>query len=240
MQTKGIINENYKPLITLSSDSPNFSIIQDDVCITPQVDCDVISATTNPVIPTPISDPTIATPNIGSFVTPCTLQPFHSNSVISSSFSSQLDSLEAKLCDKIMAMKSFFMDELQTIKNESLKSAKIRNTSTNIDHGTVDSLQTKIKLLENENKLLKDDIKNKQKLIDSILEHNSNLIQAQNVFAQNHSVTRKINDKSISHTNTNNALRNDKKMSQTSQRMTDLKNYKLVLKIFILRLINRK
>ena len=47
-----------------------------------------------------------------------------------------------------MAMKSFFMDELQTIKNKSLKSAKIRNTSTNIDHGTVDSLQTKIKLTE--------------------------------------------------------------------------------------------
>ena len=132
------------------------------------------------------------------------------------------------------------MDELQTIKNESLKSAKIRNTSNNIDHGTVNSLQTKIKLLENENKLLKDDIKNKQKLIDSILEHNSNLIQAQNVFAQNHSVIRKINGKSIIHTNTNNVLRNDKKMSQTSQRMADLKNYKLVLKIFILRLINRK
>ena len=110
-----------------------------------------------------------------------------------------------------MAMKSFFMDELQTIKNESLKSAKIRNTATNIDHGTVNSLQTKIELLKNENKLLKDDIKNKQKLIDSILEHNSNLIHAQNIFAQNHSATRKINDKSISHTNTNKALRNDKK-----------------------------
>ena len=91
-------------------------------------------------------------------------------------------------------MKSFFMDELQTLKNESLKSATIRNTSTNIDHGTVDSLQTKNKLLENENKLLKDDIKSKQKLTDSILEHNSNLIQAQNDFAQNRSVTRKIND----------------------------------------------
>ena len=221
MQTKGIINENYKPLITLSSDSTDFSIIQNDVCIIPHVECDVISATTNPVIPTPISDPTIATPNTESFVTPCTFHPIHSNSVISSSFSSQLDSLEAKLSDKIMAMKSFFMDELQTIKNESLKSAKIRNNSTNIDHGTVNSLQTKIKLLENENKLLKDNIKNKQKLIDSILEHKSNLIQAQNVFAQNHSVTR-----------------NDKKMSQTSQRMTDLKNYKLVLKIFILRLIS--
>ena len=85
MQTKGIINEDCKPLITLSSDSLDFSIIiqDDDVCITPQVDCDVIGVTTNPVIPTPISDPTIATPNIGSFVTPCTLQPFHSNSVIS-------------------------------------------------------------------------------------------------------------------------------------------------------------
>ena len=62
------------------------------------------------------------------------------------------------------------------------------------------------------NKLLKDDIKNKQKLINSILEDNSNLIQAQNVFAQNHWVTRKMNDESISHTNTNNILQNDKKV----------------------------
>ena len=52
------------------------------------------------------------------------------------------------------------MDELQTIKNESLKSAKIRNTTTNIGHGTVDSLEIKIKFLETENKVLKDDIKN--------------------------------------------------------------------------------
>ena len=65
--------------------------------------------------------------------------------------------------------------------------------------------------MENENKPLKDDIKNMQELINPILEHNSNLIQAQNVIAQNHSVTRKINDKSISYTNTNNALGNDKK-----------------------------
>ena len=138
IQTKGIIDENYKPLITLLSDTPDFPIIQDDVCITIQVDRGFISATTNPVIPTHIFDPAIATPNIGSFVTPCTPQPFHSNSVTSSSFSSKLGSLEAKLCGKIMAMKSFFMDELHTIKNESLKSAKIRNTSMNNHHGTVD------------------------------------------------------------------------------------------------------
>ena len=112
-QRKGIINENYKPLITLSSDSHDVSIIQDDICITPQVDCDVIRATTNPVISTHIPDPTVATPNIGSFVSPCTPQLFHSNSVISTSFSLELDSLETKLFDKIMTMKSFFMDELQ-------------------------------------------------------------------------------------------------------------------------------
>ena len=110
-------------LITLLSNSPDFSIIQ-DVCIAPHVDHDVISAATNPVIPTHISDPATATPTIGSFVTSCTTQPFHSNSVISSSFSSKLDSLEATLCGKIMAMKSFFMGELHTIKNKSLKSAK--------------------------------------------------------------------------------------------------------------------
>ena len=43
---------------------------------------------------------------------------------------------------------------------------------TNNNHDAVDSLQTKIKLLETEYKLLKDDVKNKQKLIDVILEHN--------------------------------------------------------------------
>ena len=39
-----------------------------------------------------------------------------------------------------MAMESFFMDELQIIKNESLTSAKIRNTWTNIDNGISKSI----------------------------------------------------------------------------------------------------
>ena len=107
------------------------------------------------------------------------------------------------------------MDELHTIKNESLTSAKIRNTSSNIDHGTVGSLQTKIKLLETENKLPKDDIKNKQKLINSILEHNNNLMQAQNVFVQKHCVIRTTNNKSISHTLETTIFQMIKIMSQT-------------------------
>ena len=73
-----------------------------------------------------------------------------------------------------MAMRLFFTDEIHIIKKELLTPAKIQNSSTAIDHGTVDSLQTKIKLFKTESKLLKDDINNKQKLIDFILEHNSN------------------------------------------------------------------
>ena len=57
-----------------------------------------------------------------------------------------------------------------------------------------------MKLLETENKLLKNYKKNKQKLIDAIFRHNSNLIQIQNVLTQKNSGTRKTNDKSISHT----------------------------------------
>ena len=91
MQTKGIINASCESFIPLSLDFSNFSIIQDDICIKPQVNYDVISATANPVIPTHISDLAIAT---------------------------------LKLCDKIMAMKSFFMDEPQTINNELLTSPK--------------------------------------------------------------------------------------------------------------------
>ena len=63
--------------------------------------------------------------------------------------------------------------------------------------------------MKTENKLLKDDIKNKQKLIYAILEHNSNLIQAWCVFAQSNFVTRMTSDttdKSISYTTRNSAF----------------------------------
>ena len=112
--------------------------------------------------------------------------------------------LEAKLCGRMMAMKSFFIDELHTIKSESLKSANIRNTSTNNDYSTVDSLQTKINFLEAENKY-------KQKPMDAILEYYSDLIQAQVIFAQRNSVIRKTNDKSVSHTTGENDFQIDKK-----------------------------
>ena len=121
-----VINKKYKPFITLSSDSLNFSVTQDDHFTTPQeVDYGVITATIKPAITSQISVPAIATLQTRSFISPCTLRSFHSNSVVSLLFCSKLDSLTTKAYSKRMPMKSFFIDELHTIKNDSLRSAKI-------------------------------------------------------------------------------------------------------------------
>ena len=68
--------------------------------------------------------------------------------------------------------------------------------------------------METENKLLKDDVNNKQKLIDDMLEHNSNLMQAKNVFAQSNSATIVIPLETT-------LFEMIERMSQTFQGMTD-------------------
>ena len=75
-----------------------------------------------------------------------------------------------KLCRKIMAMKSYFMDELRSLKQEA---PVTKNQDNNQDDTT--ALKNRIKLLELENQLLKCDVSNKQKFIDTILKHNSKL-----------------------------------------------------------------
>ena len=69
-----------------------------------------------------------------------------------------------------MAMKFHFMDELRFLKQDS-------PVETRRDHNTevITTLKNRIKLLETENQLLKDDVSNKQKFIDTILEFNSKL-----------------------------------------------------------------
>ena len=85
-----------------------------------------------------------------------------------------LESLESKLREKIIAMKSYFIDELRLLKNETTINKK---QDCNINTEEITTLKNKTKLLELENKLLKDDVTNKQKFIDTILEHNSKLNQ---------------------------------------------------------------
>ena len=62
------------------------------------------------------------------------------------------------------------MDELRSLKQEP---SVTKNRDYNQDETT--ALKNRIKLLELENQLLKYDVSNKQKFIDTILEHNSTL-----------------------------------------------------------------
>ena len=77
----------------------------------------------------------------------------------------RLEALETKLYGKIMAMKSYFMDELCSLKQEA---PVTKERDHNQDKTT--PLRNRIKLLELENRLLKCNVFNKQKFIDTILE----------------------------------------------------------------------
>ena len=86
----------------------------------------------------------------------------------------KFESLESKLYGEIIAIKSYFTDELRSLKNETTIN-KEQDCDINTEEPT--TLKNKIKLLELESKLLKDDISNKQKFTDTLLQHNSKLSQ---------------------------------------------------------------
>ena len=67
---------------------------------------------------------------------------------------SQLTQLENKLCGKIIAMKSYFMDELHEIHAETVNCKNKTKDPTSVDM-KVSELQSKIGILEAENRLLK-------------------------------------------------------------------------------------
>ena len=89
-----------------------------------------------------------------------------------SSLNAKFKSLESKLYGEIIAIKSYFTDKLRSLKNETTVN-KEQDCDTNTEETT--SLKNKIKLLELKNKLLKDNITNKQKFIYTLLLHNSKL-----------------------------------------------------------------
>ena len=71
-------------------------------------------------------------------------------------------------------MKSYFIDELPSIKNE-ITISKVQDCNINTEN-TI-TAKYKIKLLELKNKLSKADVTNKQTLIDTILQHNLKISQ---------------------------------------------------------------
>ena len=104
---------------------------------------------------------------------------------------SQLNQLENKICGKIMAMKSYFIDELHSIRAKTVNCKNKTKDPTSVDV-KVGELQSKISILEVENKLLKENCSNKKKLLEVVLEHNSILIKEKSKHIVN------PNDKQVS------------------------------------------
>ena len=90
----------------------------------------------------------------------------------------QLQNLENKFIGKIFAFKSYFMDEILSLKDQ-IKDYKIND---NVQELSIEKsedlilLRERVKYLKSENRFLKDDIFNKQKLIDKLLENNNKLV----------------------------------------------------------------
>ena len=91
-----------------------------------------------------------------------------------SSMNAKFESLESK---------SYFIDELQLLKNETTIN---KEQDCNINTEGTTTLKNKRELLELENKLLKDDVTNKQKFIDTLLQHNSIISVANEARKQPH------------------------------------------------------
>ena len=81
-------------------------------------------------------------------------------SIGNSSLNAKLEALETKLCRNIIAVKSYFLNELRSLK---LKAPVIKKLDYNQYETTAS--KNKIKLLELENQLLKCDVSNEQKFL---------------------------------------------------------------------------
>ena len=171
-----MINQLYRPIDTaITSKAPHSTTSQS---VTSPIAENNVNGTSHNDIVTSVNDiinkptPSInrslpATPMTGINTTPRVL------STENSSLNAKFESLESKLYGEIIAIKSFFTDELRSLKNDKQRATnKEQDCDINTEETT--TLKNKIKLLELENKLLKDDITNKRKFIDT-LQHNSKL-----------------------------------------------------------------
>ena len=109
-----------------------------------------------------------------------TLTP-NSQAVFPSDFEILFQSLEDKLNGKISAIKSYLLDEVYDLKNELkvLQDNYLTENSESNEKEEICALKQKVKSLEVENKFLRNDVVSKQNLIDSLLEHNLNLLNHQ-------------------------------------------------------------
>ena len=141
MQGKGLIKQLYRPTDTAITSKTLHSTSSQSV-ISPIAENHVNDTSVNDVINKPI--PAInrslpATPMTGINTTPRVL-------TIGNSFlNGKFESFEPKLYEKVVAMKSYFIDVLRSLKNETTVN---KNQDCNINTKEITTLENKIKLLE--------------------------------------------------------------------------------------------
>ena len=171
LQGNGLINQLNRPIDTAITSKAPLSTPSQSL-ISPISENHVNDTSDNDSIHKPIPSITRslpATPMAEIKTTPRVL------TIGNSSLNAKFESLESKLCRKIIAMKSYLIDELRSLKN---KTTVNKEQDCNINTEETTTLKNKIKLLELGNKLLKDDVSNKQKFINTMLQHNSKISQS--------------------------------------------------------------
>ena len=170
LKANGIIDDSYK-IINPIQEVMNF-VTEDEVTIYSGNSEDEPNDPHRTVTPTKIIGPEITTQVVNKSTTQ---DPKESDINV---IKGQLQNLENKLVGKILALKSYFMDEILSLKDQ-IKDCKIND---NVQELSIEKskdlmlLRERVKYLESENKFLKDDIFNKQKLIDKLLETNNKLV----------------------------------------------------------------
>ena len=115
MQNKGLINNLYRPIeaSNTTSKTPRFTPSQFKTPPAEENHFITINDSINKSIPPSLTRSLPATPFIEPNITPRAL------AIGNSSSNAKLEALETKLCGKIMVMKSYFMDELRSLKQET-------------------------------------------------------------------------------------------------------------------------
>ena len=181
LQNNGALNYDYDSVVNKIQELMENGIINQNYKIIDPVTEEISGSNDLDSQPSQISSSNI-TPIVNVATTP-TLNTAKTPKHHSDDIETLIKSLEDKLFSKNAALQSYFFNNIFDLRkdiallkenNEKAKPADLNNKKDEVM-----SLKEKIKFLESEKSFLKNDINIKQKVIDSILEHNSNLLNYQ-------------------------------------------------------------
>lgn len=109
-------------------------------------------------------------------------------------------SLEGKFNSKNLALKAYLLEKIYELKNK-MKLLHDKNEKVKPDAGEKDEINLKVEFLVKEKNSLKTEINGKQDLVESILEHNSNLLRRQCCHFKQHPRTDQSNQGVSGNTN---------------------------------------